>query len=334
MSAGGSEKAVYAAIGGNALVMFAKLGAFLVGGSPAMLSEAIHSLADVGNQSLLALGIRKSSAPPQPGFPYGFHRDRYVWALISAVGIFFLGCGVTVYHGVSSLMHPHHEPGSAGLSLAVLAFSFVVEGGTLLFALKAVNALKGDIPLLKFLRETEDPMASAVLLEDGAAVFGVLVAALGIGLTELTGNPVFDSIGSIAIGLLLGAIAVALIRRNRALLLGERVREETVERIVTILKDQPEIEHLHDVKAIVLGSGALRLAADIDFDGRALARTLLKGKDLDGLRTSWETSAELQQWLEEFGEAVVEQLSVAVDRIETDLIDQIPELTHVALEAD
>ena len=314
--------------------MVAKFGAFLSGGSPAMLSEAIHSLADVGNQSLLALGIRKSSAPAQPGFPYGFHRDRYIWALISAVGIFFLGCGVTVYHGVSSLMHPHHEPGTAVLSLSVLLFSFIVEGATLVFAFKAVNELRGDEPMIKFLRETEDPMASAVLLEDGAAVFGVMVAALGIGLTELTGNPVFDSIGSISIGLLLGLIAVALIQRNRALLLGERVREETVERIVSILKEQPEVEHLHEVKAIVLGSGALRLAADIDFDGRALARTLLHGKDLEGLRTSWDSAEELEQWLEEFGEAVVEQLSVAVDRIEKDLTDQIPELTHVALEAD
>ena len=332
--AGGSDKAVYAAIAGNTVVMLAKFGAFLAAGSPAMLSEAIHSMADVGNQALLALGIRKSSAPPQPGFPYGFHRDRYIWALISAVGIFFLGCGVTVYHGVSSLLHPHYEEGGAMLSIGVLLFSFVVEGATLLVAFRAVNTLRGDTPIMQHLRETEDPVASAVLLEDGAAVFGVLLAALGIGLTEITGNPIFDSLASISIGLLLGLIAVALIRRNRALLLGERVREETVEQMITILKDQPEVEQLHSVKAVVLGTGALRLAADIDFDGRALARTLLKGKDLEALRGSWESAAELQQWLEEFGEAVVEELAVSVDRIEQELTDQIPELTHVALEAD
>jgi len=332
--AGGSDKAVYAAIAGNSLVMVAKFSGFLVSGSPAMLSEGIHSLADVGNQSLLALGIRTSEAPASAGFPYGFHRDRYVWALISAVGIFFLGCGVTVYHGVSSLMHPHHEPGHAALTLGILLFSFIVEGATLLVAVKAVNTARGDIPMLKFIRETSDPMASAVLLEDGAAVFGVCLAALGIGLTEITGNPVFDSLGSIVIGLLLGVIAIALIRRNRELLLGEQVQDETVERMVEILKDQPEVEHLHSVKAVVLGSGALRLAADVDFDGRAIARTLLNGKDLTGLRAGWETDAELQQWLEEFGDAMIEQLAATVDRIEKDLTDQIPELTHVALEAD
>ncbi len=332
--AGGSDKAVYAAIAGNSVVMLAKFGAFMATGSPGMLSEGIHSMADVGNQSLLALGIRKSAAPAQPGFPYGFHRDRYVWALISAVGIFFLGCGVTVYHGVSSLLHPHYEEGGAAVAFGVLLFSLIIEGWTLWVAARHVNQVRGDIPLMKFLRETEDPMASAVLLEDGAAVFGVLVAGLGIGLTEVTGNPVFDSLGSIFIGLLLGAIAIALIRRNRSLLLGEEVRDETVQRMVTILKEQPEIEHLHAVRAVVLGSGALRLAADVDFDGRALARTLLKGKDMEDLRTSWESGAELEQWLEEFGEAVVEELATAVDRIESDLTEQIPELTHVALEAD
>ncbi|MCO4773029.1 MAG: cation diffusion facilitator family transporter [Deltaproteobacteria bacterium] len=332
--AGGSEKAVYAAIAGNTAVMLAKFGAFFASGSPAMLSEGIHSLADVGNQALLALGIRKSNAPPQPGFPYGFHRDRYVWALISAVGIFFLGCGVTVYHGVSSLLHPHYEPGGAMIAFGVLLFSLIVEGWTLLVAFRHVNSVRGDVPLGKFLRETSDPMASAVLLEDGAAVLGVLMAAVGIGLTEITGNPVFDSLTSIFIGLLLGLIAIALIRRNRELLLGERVQDETVERMVTILKDQPEVDELHEVRAVVLGSGALRLAADIDFDGKAIARTLLKGKDLDDLRQSWDNPAELQQWLEEFGEAVIDQLSTTVDRIEEELIHEIPELTHVALEAD
>ncbi len=332
--AGGSDKAVYAAIAGNSLVMLAKFGAFLATGSPAMLSEGIHSLADVGNQSLLALGIRKSSMPAQPDFPYGFHRDRYVWALISAVGIFFLGCGVTVYHGVNALLHPHYEEGGAAIAFGVLLFSFIIEGWTLLVAFRAVNAARGDMPLMKFLVETEDPMASAVLLEDGAAVAGVLTAAVCIGLTEITGNPMWDALGSIAIGVLLGFIAIALIRRNRELLLGERVQDEKVERMITILMDQPEVEKLHEVKAVVLGTGALRLAADIDFDGRAIARTLLKGKDLNGVLESLKTSAELEQFLEEFGESMVEQLSQTVDRIEEELVEQIPELTHVALEAD
>ena len=333
--AGGSEKAVYAAIGGNSVVMVAKFGAFLVSGSPGMLGEAIHSLADVGNQSLLALGIRKSALPPEEGFPYGFHRDRYIWALISAVGIFFLGCGVTVYHGVHSLLHPHvPDAGHIGLVLGVLLFSFVIEGGTLLVAFRHVTAARGDIPLLRFLRTTSDPMASAVLLEDGAAVLGVGLAFCGVVLTHLTGEPRFDAAFTVLIGLLLGAIAVALIQRNRALLIGERPRVETVDRIVEILKDQPEVEKLHEVKMVVLGSGALRLAADVDFDGRAIARTVLASDDLDAIRAAWETPEQMQQWLEEFGEKIVEELGDAVDRIEAELVEKVPQLSHVDLEAE
>lgn len=335
--AGGSDKAVYAAIAGNSVVMVAKFAAFLATGSPGMLSEGIHSMADVGNQSLLALGIRKSSQPARPGFPYGFHRDRYVWALISAVGIFFLGCGVTLYHGVDSLLHPHHEPGGEMIAFGVLLFSFIVEGWTLWVAWRAANAIRGSDPWLKFLRESEDPMVTAVLLEDGAAVFGVVLAALGIGLTHLTGNPAFDSIGSILIGLLLGFIAVALIRRNRQLLLGEEVRVETVSRMMSILEAQPEVgnvKNIKNVKTVVLGTGAVRLAADVDFDGRAIARRLIQGKDLDALRADWADDAMLQAWLEDFGEAMLEELGVTVDRIERELRDNIPELAHVALEAD
>lgn len=335
--AGGSDKAVYAAIAGNSVVMVAKFAAFLASGSPGMLSEGIHSMADVGNQALLALGIRKSSQPPMPGFPYGFHRDRYVWALISAVGIFFLGCGVTVYHGVDSLLHPHYESGGEMIALGVLLFSFIVEGWTLLVAWRAANAARGSTPMLQFLRESEDPMVAAVLLEDGAAVLGVVLAAIGIGLAHFTGNPVFDSIASILIGLLLGLIAIGLIRRNRQLLLGEEVKVDTVNRMMSILEAQPEVgnvKNIKNVKTVVLGSGALRLAADVDFDGRAIARRLMQGKDLDALRVDWADDDVLHAWLEDFGEAMLEELGVTVDRIEKELRDNIPELAHVALEAD
>ena len=333
--AGGSEKAVYAAIAGNSVVMLAKFGAFIVSGSPGMLGEGIHSMADVGNQALLALGIKKSAQAPEEGFPYGFHRDRYIWALISAVGIFFLGCGVTVYHGVSSFLHPHeHDESNITLVVGVLIFSVVVEGWTLWVAFRAANEARGDMPMIEFLRTTPDPMVSAVLLEDGAAVLGVIMAFCGVLLTHFTHEPRFDAAFTILIGLLLGGIAIALIRRNRALLLGESPQVETVERIVEILKEQPEVEKLHEVKMVVLGSGALRLAADVDFDGRAIARVCLKDDDLAALKASWKTDAQMQQWLEEFGEKVVEELGDSIDRIESELVEKVPQLSHVDLEAE
>jgi len=333
---GGSTKAVYVAITANALVMVAKFGAFAVTGSAAMLSEGIHSFADVGNQALLALGIKRSERAPTEEHPYGYTRARFIWALISAVGIFFLGCGVTVYHGVSSLLHPHeafsadHLPVLIGVSI----FALVLEGGSLLVATRAIQAEAGDIPLIKHLRESSDPMAAAVLLEDGAAVIGVIIASIGIGLTVVTHNPMWDAIASIVIGLMLGVIAIVLVNRNRELLLGESPSKEVVERVRAVLDAQPEVDGVSDIKAVVLGSGRLRFKAEVDFDGQELARQRLESMDLDATLASLTDTAALERFLVVFGDEMVESVGDAVDRIEARAAAAVPELAHVDLEAD
>jgi solute carrier family 30 (zinc transporter), member 9 len=329
---------VYTAIAGNTAVMVAKLGAFAVTGSAAMLSEGIHSMADVGNQSLLALGIRKSEEPPSPEYPYGRRRERFVWALISAVGIFFLGCGVTVYHGVDTLLHPHFDAeefrSHLGILAGVLLFSFVVEGGTLLVAIRAVNEERAGRGFLQWFNESPDPMGPAVVLEDGAAVTGVAIAAICVALTWFTGNPVFDSIGSIIIGLMLGVIAVLLVQRNRELLLGEAPVSDKVERISDVIRQFESVESVHDAKAIVLGSDAIRYKAEIDFDGRVLARNVAERKNLAQDVVSINDALALQEYLELFGEQVIEELGNAVDRIEEAALAAVPEIAHMDLEAD
>ncbi len=334
--AGGSTKAVYVAIGANTVVMFAKFGAFLVTGSAAMLSEGIHSLADVGNQALLALGIKRSQKEPTETHPYGYTRERFIWALISAVGIFFLGCGVTVYHGVSSLLHPHEAFGTGELPwlIGVFIFAFVIEGGALLVAIKAIQKEAGDQPLMKYLRESSDPMAAAVLLEDSAAVLGVVIAAACVGLSVLTHNPVWDSVGSIIIGLMLGWIAIVLVNRNRELLLGEAPQPEIVDKVSALVGDQPEVDAVHDVKAVVLGSGRLRFKAEIDFDGRVLTEQKLAAMDLRATLDGFADEAALRAFLLEFGDTMVESVGDAVDRIESVISSAVPELAHVDLEAD
>ena len=332
--ASGSSKAVYVAIAANSMVMVAKFAAFLFTGSAAMLSEGIHSLADVGNQSLLALGIRRSEAEPDPDFPYGYRRERFVWALISAVGIFFLGCGVTVYHGVSSLLHPHPTQGSLTLLVAVLIFSFVVEGWSLLVAYRSLDAERGGRSLVQFVRESSDPMGAAVLLEDAAAVTGVVIASLGVGLTAWTGNPMWDSIGSILIGLMLGAIAILLVNRNRQLLLGEAPQGAVVDQLQKLVAAQPEVEAVTDVNAVTVGAGAIRFKAEIDFDGEVLTRMELEKMDLAALHQQLNSPEELRAFLERFGNTMVEAVGDAVDRIEKKALDAVPELAHVDLEAD
>ena len=334
--AGGSEKAVYVALAANTSVMVAKFVAFALSGSAAMLSEGIHSLADVGNQALLALGIKRSRKEASPEHPYGYTRARFIWALISAVGIFFLGCGVTVYHGISSLLHPH-EPISHDqipMLAGVLIFSLIVEGGALLVATKAIKEQAGSVPLIKYVRESSDPMAAAVLLEDSVAVLGVIVAAVCVGLSLAFHAPVWDAIGSIVIGLMLGLVAILLVNRNRELLLGEAPNPEVVEELARIVQEQPTVDHVHDIKAVVLGSGKIRFKAEVDFDGREIARQKIADIDLPELHGRIDSPAALGEVLEEFGEQMVDAVGDAIDKIEEAAAAAVPDLAHVDLEAD
>jgi zinc transporter 9 len=334
--AGGSEKAVYTALVANSLVMVCKFGAFAATGSAAMLSEAIHSLADVGNQGLLALGLKRSEAQATPEHPYGFSRERFIWALISAVGLFFLGCGVTVYHGISSLLSPHggQEHLSPSILGGVLLFALVVEGWALLVALRTVSELRGDTPLLAYLKTSTDPMTTAVILEDSVAVLGVLVAAVCIGLSIWLQSPVPDAIGSIVIGLMMGVMAVLLVNRNRELLLGEAPDPAVIERISEIITAQPEVKGIHDVKAIVLGAGRIRFKAEVNFDAAEITRLELEKLDLEALAGRVQSPADLRAVLAEFGETMVEAIGETVDRIEERAAAQVPELAHMDLEAD
>jgi len=330
----GSAKAVYAAVIANSLVMVAKFFAFAVTGSPAMLSEGIHSVADVGNQSLLIVGLRKSSAPPTPEFPYGFHRDRFVWALISAAGIFFLGCGVTIYHGVSALLHPHPPHGAIGLSVGVLVFAAVVEGFPLYLAIRTVRRDAAGRPLWRYLTELDDPMAAAVLLEDSAAVLGVLLALVGILVAHLTGSPVFDAAASIAIGVLMGVMALVLAHRNRELLIGTSPADDATQRGAALLRDDPAVEQVRDVKAVVLGSDIVRFKAEVQFDGEEIARRALDDLDVEEAWEGLEGPDDLRDCLVSFGDQVVEELADTVDRLEAELAEEVPDVAYVDLETD
>ncbi|MCK4425399.1 MAG: cation diffusion facilitator family transporter, partial [Deltaproteobacteria bacterium] len=192
-------RSVKVAISSNALVCCLKFIVALTGGSASMFAEAIHSLADTANQALLWIGISRSRIGPSREFPFGRGQERFVWGLISACGVFFVGAGVTIYHGIHGLLHPY-EPEINKWTVIVLAISFLAEGGSLLVAWH--DRKKGDTANL------------AVLMEDSAAVFGVILVAITLFLTKYTGNVYWDSIGSIIIGIILAVIAIVLMREN------------------------------------------------------------------------------------------------------------------------
>lgn len=324
--------AVVAAIGGNSLVMVAKFVGFLFTGSGAMLSEAIHTLADLLNQVLLLVGIVRSGKQADEDFHYGYGSERYVWALISAVGIFFLGCGVTLYHGFHALLAPGHETSDLTWALAILAVSLLIEGYVLSLAVTAVKQAANGRPFWDYLQTEADPAAVAVILEDSAACLGVIIALVAIGLTKLTGQHYWDAGGTILIGLLLGLVAVWLISRNHALLVGPAIPEHLEEKIVEIIENNPSVEELVDFRTLVLDTDTYRVKADIRFDGATLAQKLR-----DRVEAAWpqiKDEEDFHRFAEEYADEIVQLLADEIDAIEKSIQKQVPKVQHLDLEAE
>ena len=336
--ASGSAKAVYAAIGANSVITVTKLGAFFFTGSGAMLSEGIHSAADVMNQTLLAMGIKKSQQEATEDLPYGYGRDAFIWALISSVGIFFLGCGFTLYHGVHSLLHPESvQLNDIQIAVGVLIFSFVLEMWTLWVAYKAVKTSADALNMTfgEYLKEGPDPMAVAVLLEDAAAVTGVMLAGASIGLFILTGNPIWDAIGSIIIAILLGVVAIFLMVKNRKALLGQTVTSGMSDGVMAVLKSDDAVEAVHDVKATIMGADSFRFKAEIDFDGQTIAKRWLEKQDVAAIYArATQDQESFEAFVHTLGEDLCEALGDEVDRIEARIKQAVPAAKHVDLESD
>jgi len=337
----GSRTAVAAAIVGNTLVMIAKTAAFLVSGSAAMLSEALHSLADTANQVLLMIGIVRSDRRADDSFPFGYGAERYVWALMSAVGIFFLGCGVTVYHGVSAFMNPHPLD-DLGWAMVVLALSFVLEAAVLALALRTVHAAAAGRPLLAYIRTEADPSTVAVVLEDSAACLGVVLALGGLILSRITGSPRWDAVASIVIGLLLGAIAVWLVARNRHLLVGPAIPLAVRQRIRSILATHPAVARVVDLRTRVLDADTYRVAAEIEFNGEVLAdrledELLAEFAEISGAGTGAGSDydyAAFRAFAARYADQIIELLGDEVDRIEDDIRRQVPRARFLDIETD
>jgi zinc transporter 9 len=324
-----------AAVFANFFVSIAKFIGFFASGSGAMLSEAIHSVADTTNQALLLLGLKRSERAPDVSHPYGYGKDRFFWGLVSALGIFFIGAGVTTYHGIHSLLHP--EPATHGITTwIVLSLAVVLEGAAGAVAVYSVNtaAKQQGVSFSRYVREGRDPTTIAVLLEDGAAILGLLFAIGGIALAQVTGWPGWDALASIAIGILLATIAIFLVRANRRFLMVTSVDSDVSSHVREILDDHDAVESIKEIKGVMRGIDRFHMRAEIDFDGRHIAKKLLADQDLDALREKLSTSEALEEFLTEFADDVLNGLGDAVDAIETQLQDAVPELQDIDLEVD
>jgi cation diffusion facilitator family transporter len=264
MSATGGTKAIIAAFLANLGIAITKFIAWAVSGSASMLAEGVHSLADAGNQLLLILGGRKAKRQADREHPFGYGRERYVYAFVVSIILFSVGGVFSIYEGIDKLQHPH-ELTNAWLPLLVLAIAIVLESFSLRTAIKESNPLRGKQTWVQFVRRAKAPELPVVLLEDLAALIGLVLAMLGVGLTVITGNSTFDAAGTLAIGTLLIVVAIILGIETKSLLVGEGANESDVALIEQAVLGGPEAERIIHMKTLYLGPDELLVAAKIAF---------------------------------------------------------------------
>src|SRR5690606_21631334 len=263
MSASGGSKAIIAAFVANMGIALAKFIAWALSGSASMLAEAIHSVADSGNQLLLLRGGRKAKKEADREHPFGYGRERYVSAFVVSIVLFSLGGLFAVYEGVQKLTDPHEiDRAWWWLPLAVLLIAIGLESYSLRTAIRESNAVreKGQ-SWISFVRRSKAPELPVVLLEDTGALTGLAFALLGFGLTLLTDNPVFDALGTLMIGLLLIVIALILGVETKSLLVGEGANRRDHDLIVEAISSGPDVQRLIHIKTLYLGPDELMVAA-------------------------------------------------------------------------
>ena len=299
---GESKVAVVAAVIGNLIIAVIKFIAAAITGSSAMISEGIHSLVDTGNGGLLLFGMKRAKAPADKDHPFGHGKALYFWTLVVAVSIFGIGGGMSLYEGIAHIRHvaPEAVQSDPTVNYIVLAIALLVEGWSFTVALKQFWKAKGDKGAWEYIKVAKDPSLYTVVLEDSAAMLGLVFAFLGVFLGHLFQNPYLDGAASIAIGLLLTAVAFFLAFETKGLLLGEGVDTETLADIRRRVESDPAVDRAGDILTMYIGPYELLVNLGVAFTPGTTA----------------------------------EQMHEAIHRIEKDLVAAYPECTRVYIEAE
>lgn len=261
MSAGGGTKAIIAALVANAGIAVAKFVGFLITGSSSMLAESVHSVADTSNQGLLLLGQKTAQRKATLNHPFGFGRDRYFYSFIVALMLFSLGSVFALYEGIHKL-ESHEALSSPLVAVGILVVAIALETYSFRTAIVESRKIKGDATWWQFIRQSKVPELPVVLLEDAGALFGLVLALMGVGLSTITGNPVWDAVGTICIGVLLGVIAVILIVEMKSLLIGEGAAPAELDVIVDQLA-AGKVQRVIHIRTQYIGPDELLVAAKI-----------------------------------------------------------------------
>ncbi|MCP5368779.1 MAG: cation transporter [Hyphomicrobiales bacterium] len=264
MSAHGSKKVVFAALAGNALIAVTKFAAAAYTGSSAMLSEAIHSLVDTGNQGLLLYGMKRASRPADETHPFGYASELYFWSFVVAILIFGLGAGVSIYEGIDKVQHSHAVTDPL-VNYVVLGLALVFEAGAWWVAYREFQRRKGNMGIVAAVRRSKDPSLFTVLFEDTAAMAGLLVAFVGIYAAQALQMPVLDGVASCAIGAILAVTAALLAYECKGLLVGEGASRATIEHLRAIVAETPDIVSVNELLTLHFGPTDVLVTVSLDF---------------------------------------------------------------------
>lgn len=265
-----NNRTLLIAFGANLGIAAAKFVAAAITGSSAMLTEGVHSVVDSTNQLLLIWGRRQARKPPDQMHPMGYGRELYFWSFIVAVLVFSLGAGVSIYEGIIHITQPE-EAVSPLIAYTVLIVAFLLEGGSTMVAFRDFKAAKGSLGWWEALLQSKDPPAFIVLLENGAAMAGLVVAAIGLFIAQITGNPFFDGAASVVIGIILGLTAMLLAVESKGLLIGESADPELVEELRALTLTHPEVTGVGEVLTVHSAPDQITVMMSVDFDDKISA---------------------------------------------------------------
>ncbi len=266
MASSGSKKVIYAALAGNSLIAVTKFIAAAITGSSAMLSEAIHSVVDTGNQGLLLYGLKRSKRPADERHPFGYGMEVYFWAFVVAILIFAVGAGISIYEGVHKLSHPTPLK-SAYINYIVLGLAMVFEAGAWYVAFKEFNKIRGNRSPLTAIRSSKDPTVFTVLFEDSAAMLGLIAAFAGVLAAHMGGYLWADGAASLVIGVILAGTALFLAIETKGLLIGEAADPRLQQGVLDIVAKVEGIDHVNELRTMHLGPTDVLVALSIDFKG-------------------------------------------------------------------
>ncbi len=272
MSGGGhNNRTLWIALAANLGIAISKFVAAVLTGSSAMLTEGVHSLVDSVNQLLLLWGRKASRRVADKSHPFGYGRELYFWSFVVAVMVFALGAGVSIYEGIAHISHPEAAV-SPIIAYIVLLVAFLLEGGSTFSAFKEFREAKGQLGWFEAVKRSKDPPTFIVLLENGAAMFGIIIAAVGLAVSQLTGDPRFDGAASIIIGAILGFTAWVLAVESKQLLIGESAGRETIDGLRSIAVGRPGITGVGEVLTVHSSPDQITAMMSVDFDDGISAR--------------------------------------------------------------